>query len=234
MNSKTAIGASAWDRRRSMSSHSRVAKKLSHIALSLGSSPRTGSAVADRSGRRAHTGDTTAVAKGDRGVLRSLIGVMDDAIGSALPKCHVESIEHEAGAQVVGHGPADHAPAEDIQHDGEVKQPGPGRDVRDIGDPWLIRRFGGEVALDQIRRARARASRTVVRAPLRRRIPAKPAPRISRAIRLRLTACPSAIGSAWMRGAPSVSREVRWISPMRSSSAVSLSARADGARPCHA
>ncbi len=92
-------------------------------------------AITDRSSRRADASAATAVAEGDRGILRSLIGVMDDAIGSALPERHVEGIEHEAGAQVVGHGPADHAPAEDIQHDGEIKEPGPGRDVRDIGDP---------------------------------------------------------------------------------------------------
>jgi len=50
---------------------------------------------------------------------------------------------------------------------------------------------------------RASASRRVVaRVPLRRLTPAKPAPRISLATRLRPTGRPSARSSAWTRGAP--------------------------------
>jgi hypothetical protein len=50
------------------------------------------------------------------------------------------------------HGPAHDAAAVGIQHDGQEEQAGPGRDVRDIRDPELIRARRGEVALHQIRR----------------------------------------------------------------------------------
>ena len=48
------------------------------------------------------------------------------------------------------HGPADHAPAPGIEHDGQEQEPRPGRDVGDVGDPELIGTLGNEVALDEI------------------------------------------------------------------------------------
>ncbi len=109
-----------------MSSHSRVAKKLSQSALSLGSSPRTGSAVSDRPHGREQAGLPASFAEGDRGVLRALIGVMDEVFRPALLVRHLEGAEHEAGARVGGHGPADDTAAEGIQDDGQVEEAGPG------------------------------------------------------------------------------------------------------------
>ena len=77
--------------------------------------------------------------------------MVDHAVGPPLPERHVEGIEHELRAQVVGHGPAHHAAAEGIQHNSEVQEPGPGGDVGDVRDPEPIGCIGGEVALDQIR-----------------------------------------------------------------------------------
>jgi hypothetical protein len=56
--------------------------------------------------------------------------------------------------------------------------------------------------------------------------------RISRATRLRpqRTPCASA-SSACTRGAPSVPRLARWTAQIRSASAASATARADGGRP---
>ena len=113
--------------------------------------------------------------------------MVDHAVGAALPEGHVEGIEHEPCAQVIGHGPADHAAAEGVQHDGEEEEPGPGGDVGDVRDPEPIGCVGGEVALDQVRRrpgARipCRRSRPLASAPL------KPARRINLAMRLRPTA----------------------------------------------
>ena len=90
------------------------------------------------------------------------VGVVDHAVGPPLPEGHVEGIEHEPRAQVVGHGPAHHAAAEGIQHDGEEQEPGPGRDVGDVRDPEPVGCVGAEVALDQVRR------RTGARIPCRR------------------------------------------------------------------
>ena len=66
-------------------------------------------AIPDRSGGGAHAGVPASLAEGERGVLRSLVAMVDHAVGPTLPERHVEGIEHELCAQVVGHGPADHA-----------------------------------------------------------------------------------------------------------------------------
>ena len=103
----------------------------------------------------------------------------------ALRERHVERVEHELGAQMRRHRPADDAPAPRIEHDGEIEKAGPGRDVGDVGDPELVGAGRGEVALDEIgRRARVAIADVVVTCRLRRLTPAKPAARISRA-----TAC---------------------------------------------
>ena len=125
-------------------------------------------AIPDRSGGGAHAGVPASLAEGERGVLRSLVAMVDHAVGPTLPERHVEGIEHELCAQVVGHGPADHAAAEGIQHDGEVQEPGPGGDVGDVRDPEPIGCVGGEVALDQIR------CRSGTRIPYRRPCPLAP------------------------------------------------------------
>ena len=59
--------------------------------------------------------------------------MMDDRMRSALPERHVQGVEHEFGAQMVGHRPADHAPAEGIEHHGEEQESGQGRDVGKVG-----------------------------------------------------------------------------------------------------
>ena len=53
---------------------------------------------------------------------------------------------------MVSHRPADDPTAEGIEHDGEIQEAGPGRNVGDVSDPELIRPLGAEVALDQIGR----------------------------------------------------------------------------------
>jgi len=108
-------------------------------------------AVAGRRHRRSYIGCSTPLAEGDRGVLAARIGVVDHTVGLALVQRHLKRVEHELGAQMRRHRPADDAPAEDIEHDGEVEEPRPGRDVGDVGAVELIRALSGELALDQIR-----------------------------------------------------------------------------------
>ena len=94
--------------RRARSSHSSVAKKLSHMALSYAS-------------------PTEPIDGGDAGLpggaegeecMAALIGVMDDVARPALAERHVEGVEDELAAEVLGHRPADNAAAERVQHDG--------------------------------------------------------------------------------------------------------------------
>ena len=65
---------------------------------------------------------------------------------------HVQRVQHELCAHVVGHRPTDDAPAEDVEHDGEVQKAGPRWYVGDVGNPKLVRGVGNEPALDQIGR----------------------------------------------------------------------------------
>ena len=51
--------------------------------------------VADRSHGRAHAGLAAAGSESDRGVLRSLVGMVDDILRPALPERHVDSVEHD-------------------------------------------------------------------------------------------------------------------------------------------
>ena len=86
-------------------------------------------AVARRASRRHHPSLPAPFAEGERGVLRPLDGMMDDPLGAALPDCHVQRLEHQLGAKMVGHRPPHHLAAEHIEHDGQVQEPRPGPDV---------------------------------------------------------------------------------------------------------
>ena len=143
MNANVALRASVWvlKRCRARSSHSRVAK-----------SSRTWRCHRRRrpTHRRAHTCIAAAVAELDRGVLRTLVGVMDHARGPSRQKRHVQSVKHQWRGERGGHRPADDAAMVRIEHDSQIEKAGPGRNVGDIGHPQQIRRFRREIALDQI------------------------------------------------------------------------------------
>ncbi len=158
--------------------------------------------IADRAHGRPHRRLAAPRSEGDRGVLRSLIGMMDDGRRPTLAEGHVEGVEHQAGAQMVGHGPADDAPAEDVEHHSKIEEAGRGRDVGNVGDPQMVGRRRLEVAIDQVGRGSGIGLSLGGAGPRAPAKPAKPAPRISLATRLRPTATPSAASSAWMRGAP--------------------------------
>ncbi len=85
--------------------------------------------IAHRSHGRVDAGQLAPRPKGDRGILRALIGMMDDVLWPALSQRHLEGVEHEPCAKVRGHGPADHASAEGVQHDRELEEPGPAGNV---------------------------------------------------------------------------------------------------------
>ena len=83
--------------------------------------------------------------------LASLIAVMDQPrVGSAIPDGHVEGVHHQLGSEVVGHRPANHPAAEDIQDHGQVQPARPGRDVGDVRGPHPIRCRRREPPPDQV------------------------------------------------------------------------------------
>lgn len=100
-----------------------------------------------------------------RRILRALVAVMNDIVGSALVQRHVQGIEHEVGFQVRLHGPADHSVTPRIDDDRQVQEAAPGRDIGDVGDPELVRSVDIEVMFDQIR-CWPRVSVPLRRAPL--------------------------------------------------------------------
>src|SRR6201997_5892202 len=88
--------------------------------------------IADRTHRGSHTGLTTAVAELDRGVLRTLVGVVDHAPGSPCHECHVQSIEHQSCGERGGHRPANDAAAEGVEHHREIEKTRPSRGKTEI------------------------------------------------------------------------------------------------------
>jgi len=85
--------------------------------------------VAHRAHGRAHAGLPAALAECVGRVLAALIGMMDDVRRPALCDGHVEGVQHQAGAQVVRHRPADDAPTEGVHHYGQVDEAVQGRHV---------------------------------------------------------------------------------------------------------
>jgi hypothetical protein len=77
--------------------------------------------------------------------------VVDDLTWPPLAYRHLERIQHELGAQMIGHGPTDDPTAEGIEHHSEVEEARGGGHEGDVGDPELVWRLGREVAVHQVR-----------------------------------------------------------------------------------
>jgi hypothetical protein len=63
---------------------------------------------------------------------------------------HVEGVQDQFGAQVVGHRPADDPAGEAVQHDREVQPAFAGALLGDVGHPQPVWCWWGEVAFDQV------------------------------------------------------------------------------------
>jgi len=110
-------------------------------------------AIADRSHRRPDACLAAASSELGRGVLASLVGVVNDAMRRpALLDGHGHGIEDQLRGHARAHGPADDLPAPDVEHDRQKEKPGQRRDVRDVGHPQLIGLGRHELTIDQIRR----------------------------------------------------------------------------------
>ena len=89
----------------------------------------------------------------NREVLHASIAVVDQAV-RARPRVErlLEGIECQVASQGARHAPADYRTREDVDHEGDVDEAHPRRDVREVGDPELVRTGGSEVALDEVGR----------------------------------------------------------------------------------
>ena len=79
-----------------------------------------------------------------------MVAVMHDGRRSTLGECRVQCCQHDLGAQMRLDAPADDLARPHVEHDRQVQETGPGRDVGDVGDPELIGSVGFELALHQI------------------------------------------------------------------------------------
>ena len=65
----------------------------------------------------------------------------------------LERIEREVAPKRTRHPPADDGAGEHVDDESHVRKAHPGRHVRDVGDPKLIRSRRDERALDEVRGA---------------------------------------------------------------------------------
>ena len=158
--------------------------------------------VADRPHRRAHAGLFAPMAERQRGILAALVAVMDHlARGPALSDRRLQGVEHESSPQMIGHRPADDAPAPGVQHHRQIQEPGGRRHEGDVGHHSWFGRSATKLRSTRSGAGRARSSRRVVTGPRRGRLaPTKPASHMSRAIRLRPGLSPPVRSSARIRG----------------------------------
>jgi hypothetical protein len=68
-----------------------------------------------------------------------MVGMMDHAARAALAEGQVERLEDQFGTQRGLHRPTHEAPAEPIEHYGEIEKAGPGREVAEVGHPQTLR-----------------------------------------------------------------------------------------------
>lgn len=77
------------------------------------------------------------------------VGVMDEPlVGSAAMKGHLQRVDDELVAHVLGHRPADDHPRERVLDRGAAESALPGAPVGDVGAPQNVRSCGPELALD--------------------------------------------------------------------------------------
>jgi hypothetical protein len=128
---------------RCTSSFLRVAKKLSATALSV-VAVALGAHPAGEYRRRGRPGRTPARRT-------ALVAVMDEpGRRPAAGDGHLERVDDELGAHVVGHAPADDPPTVSVLDGGQVQPALPGAQVGQVGDPELVGLLGPDASLDEV------------------------------------------------------------------------------------
>src|ERR1700738_1174965 len=73
-------------------------------------------AIANRAHRGSYAGLAAALAEGDRSVLATLVRMMNHGGGPTLPQGQIKRLQHQFGAQMSFHRPADDSTAESIEY----------------------------------------------------------------------------------------------------------------------
>src|SRR5438874_5566337 len=80
----------------------------------------------------------TALRRPLESALHTAIAVVDEAAApnrQSLMQSLLQRVEHEVGVSRAGDTPADDAPREGVDDEGDVDEAGPGRDVGEVGHP---------------------------------------------------------------------------------------------------
>src|SRR5438128_10564665 len=75
---------------------------------------------------------------------------LDVSAGPALTERHLQGGEDKVGAHMARELPADDHPAVGVEHEREEDESFPTAQIREVGDPQLVRTLGAEVALNEI------------------------------------------------------------------------------------
>ena len=85
-------------------------------------------------------------------ILAASIGVMQHRVGCAPPPDrHHERIGDQLRRHRRTHGPAHHPSREEIHDRGDIEPAFGGPEIREVGDPFVVRRGGGERPVEHIR-----------------------------------------------------------------------------------
>ncbi len=104
----------------------------------IGLGERVVVAVADAADRGLDAGLGEALGVADRDVLHAAVAVVDEAAalhGAAVVQRLLQGIEDEAGMGRARYPPADDAPGEGVDDEGDVDEALPGRDVGEVRHP---------------------------------------------------------------------------------------------------
>jgi hypothetical protein len=83
--------------------------------------------------------------------LAASVGVVNQpGVGAPARERHLERVDHERGAHVGGHRPADDQPGVGVLDGGEVEPALAGAQVGDVSDPQHVGSVGVELPLDKI------------------------------------------------------------------------------------
>src|SRR5665647_2188317 len=90
-----------------------------------------------------------------RAILAAAIGMVDHALrGTSHHEGFPKSGESEIAVQTITDSPADDAPGEQVDDDGQIKPALARPDIGDVGSPFLVRHRRGEVLVDDVGRYR--------------------------------------------------------------------------------
>ena len=92
------------------------------------------------------------------------VAVMDDTLGAGTrPQRLLRRVEDQLRVHRARYAPTNDAASEHVDHEGDVDEPGPGRDIGEVGDPQLIRTAGLELPVDAVERPGCAVIAIVVR-----------------------------------------------------------------------